>query len=276
MASTCDLSCESAKLISTGSHTFAPLYQSQSNNNDNLFSLSPFRNLSIYLRAAPMYRSSTLLPSSSSSIALQHQCCTQFDIQHIAVIKWARDTTLMSTWLASNPSANLRFNSLAFSLHWGFWIRTKILVFVVGEGKLQNDNALHRESNGFPRFILRTFRLRGKREFSRHLFDWIAYNMLNEKHHKFTYKRIRGTWTSGRGHQLTDVPLDEWNIFGFPMSQYLDEPITRSRTSIYFIAPCLKHWLVNNQWLHRLGRICTLVCLYLFINSWVSVSSKFE
>lgn len=53
-----------------------------------------------------------------------------------------------------------------------------------------------------------------------------CYNMLNEKHHKFTYKRIprdRDERSRSPARCEADVPLDELNTFGFPMSQYLDE-----------------------------------------------------
>lgn len=53
-----------------------------------------------------------------------------------------------------------------------------------------------------------------------------CYNMLNEKYDKFTYTRIRrerDERSRSPARCSADVPLDELNTFGFPMSQYLDE-----------------------------------------------------
>lgn len=53
-----------------------------------------------------------------------------------------------------------------------------------------------------------------------------CYNMLNEKYDKFTYTRIRrerDERSRSPARCKAEIPLDELNTFGFPMSQYLDE-----------------------------------------------------
>lgn len=53
-----------------------------------------------------------------------------------------------------------------------------------------------------------------------------CYNLLNEKYDNFTYKRIlrvKNERSCSPVRCKADVPLDELNTFGFPMSKYLDE-----------------------------------------------------